>query len=282
MQHESFRGRDMRDALRKVRASLGEDAMILQSRSIQEADEPVAEIVAAPAAAIDAFRLALNWGCPGLTGSHGQQRLGPRCIALVGPPGAGKTLTAVKLALSKHAFGGQSVGFLTLDTYRVGAVDELQTYAELMGVPLEVVYNRREVDGAVQRLRHCRTIILDTPGRTPDAVGRLGPWEDLFHQIKPQEVHLVLPAGIRPDVARHLRSSLRDLGVTHFLPSKLDQVPGDTGLAELVETVGLPTRWVADGHEVPATLRPAGPRILTALGRPAPGPGDRLEAQVAS
>jgi flagellar biosynthesis protein FlhF len=257
----------MRDALQKVRAALGDDAMILSSRSIQEVEGVSAEIVAAPASAVNAFNLAMSWSESRATGPEPDPRIGPRLVALVGPPGAGKTLTAVKLALSKHAFGGQDVGFLTLDTYRVGAVDELHTYAELMGVPVEVVYGRRELEGVMHRLRSCDTVLIDTPGRSPDAAGRLGPWEELLELLRPHEVHLVLPAGIRLDVAAHQRSTMEDLGVTHLLPSKLDQVPGDTGLAELVEQVGLPARWVADGHDVPTDLRPAGPRVLTAMGR---------------
>jgi flagellar biosynthesis protein FlhF len=269
MQHELFRGRNMREAMAKVRAAMGDEAMILFSRSVEDENGAAAEIAAAPASAVDSFRIALNWGSPDLQGPD-VTRVGPRYIALVGPPGAGKTLTAVKIALSEHGFGGRDVGFITLDTYRVGAVDELQTYAELAGIPLEVVYHRREVDAALQRLRHCRAVLVDTPGRTPDAVGKMGPWEDLLRLINPHEVHLVLPAGLRIDVADSYRRSIRDLGFTHFLPTKLDHVPWDVGLAELVQSLGLPTRWVADGHEVPHDLRPAGPRILTSLGRPAP------------
>jgi flagellar biosynthesis protein FlhF len=203
--------------------------------------------------------------------------IGPFVLALVGPAGAGKTLTAVKLALSHHAFGRGSVGFITLDTYRVGAVNELQTYAEIAGIPVEVVYNRKELPGAMQRLRSCETIIVDTPGRVPGAMGVTAPWESLLKGMGVQEVHLVVPAGLRIDVARYLRASFQGLGVTHILPSKLDQVLGDAGLAELVEQVKLPARWVADGQEVPGDLRPAGTRILSSLGQlphaPAQGPG---------
>lgn len=275
MQHELFRGHSMKEAMARVREAMGEDAMILSSRTVSEDGERFAEISAAPANEVDSFRIALNWGSPNLQGPD-VARLGTRYMALVGPPGAGKTLTAVKVALSKHALGGDDVGLITLDTYRVGAVDELQTYAELANFPLEVIYHRREVDGALARLRHCKTVIVDTPGRTPDAAGRLGPWEELLRLIKPHEIHLVLPAGIRIDVALAYKRALEDLKLTHLLPSKLDHVPGDLGLADLVEAIGLPTRWVADGHEVPQDLRPAGPRILTSLGRVAP---DMEEAQ---
>ncbi len=307
MQHECYCGRTLREAMTKVRSTLGEDAMILSSRSGETQGKRWAEIAAAPASVVEAFRRSLDPNRVGVgygmaddeavdhpapssgatvTGAGASLRdglrIGPRLIALVGPPGAGKTLTAVKLALSPHAFAAYRTGFITLDTYRVGAVDQLQAYAEIAGVPLEVVYSRREVAGAVARLRNCQVVVVDTPGRTPDTMGRFGPWEDVLRQIAPHEVHLVIPAGIRNDVARHLRASAKELAPTHVLPSKLDHVPGDVGLAEMVETVGLPARWVADGHEVPGSLRPATPRILAALGRGLPGSAGGIDVRAAS
>ena len=68
------------------------------------------------------------------------------CIALVGPTGAGKTTTAAKLAVRRGMFGAARPGLLTLDTYRVGGMEQLATYAELADVPFEVVYDAREVD----------------------------------------------------------------------------------------------------------------------------------------
>lgn len=281
MQHECFRGRNMRQAMGNVRAALGEDAMILASRTRTENGQTWAEISAAPSSAVEAFRRSLD-PSHGVINARDTLQIGPRFVAVVGPPGAGKTLTAVKLALSKHAFGPYRTGFITLDTYRVGAVDQLQAYAEIAGLPLEVVYTRREVEGAIQRLRNCQVVIVDTPGRTPDRLGRFGPWEDVLEQIAPHEIHLVLPAGIRVDVVRHLRDSLEELGPTHVLPSKLDHVPGDVGLADLVETVGLPARWIADGHEVPGNLHPAAQRILTALGSTFEAPAATVGHRAAS
>ena len=266
MQPERFRGRNIREAMLQVRQALGEDAMILATRSGRDGPGSWVEISAAPAQEVADYQRRLGGPLPRPEERRDPERIGPLVLALVGPGGSGKSLTAVKMALSHHAFGRASVGFLTLDTYRVGAVDELQTYAEIAGIPLEVVYHRREVAPAYRRLRSHDAIIVDTPGRLPGSGGGSGPWEELLREIRPQETHLTLPSGVRPQVAAHLGQAYRPLGVTHVLPTKLDQVPQDRTLAELVEAVGLPARWITDGQEVPGDLRPAGGRILSALG----------------
>ena len=91
----------------------------------------------------------------------------PYRIALVGPTGAGKTTTAAKLAVRRGLFGAGASGLLTLDTYRVGGMEQLATYAELADVPFEVVYDAREIDAAMKRLSSCDVVIIDTPGRSP-------------------------------------------------------------------------------------------------------------------
>jgi len=266
MQPKRFKGRSMHEAMAKVRKVMGEDAMVLSTRTGKTEEGPWVEIQVASAGEVEEYRRRMTGPRPNREAVQSTPRVGPRIMALVGPAGAGKTLTAVKMALSHHGFGQEKVGFITLDTFKVGAVNELQTYAEIAGIPVEVVYNRKEISGALQRLRSCDAIIVDTPGRIPGAMGVSAPWEGLLREIDPNEIHLVLPAGLRTDVARYLKASFQNLGVTHVLPSKLDQVLGDAGLAELVEQVGLPTRWVADGQEIPGNLRPAGTRILSALG----------------
>ncbi len=250
----------------KVKHTLGEDAMIVRTEVKELAFGKGVEIVASSAEEMDHFRRGLGGmeDHPMATRNR-TPRIGPYIIALVGPGGGGKTSTAVKLALSKHGLGKHKVGFLTLDTYRVGAVAELQTYAEITGLALEVVYNRRELSGAMQRLRSCEAVVVDTPGRGPEELENRAPWHDLLREIKADEVHLVLPAGLRMDVASSLKSAFRPLGVSHFLPTKLDEVPRDRGLAELAEAVSLPVRWITDGQEIPGDLKAAGARILGSL-----------------
>jgi flagellar biosynthesis protein FlhF len=186
-------------------------------------------------------------------------------IALVGPTGAGKTTTAAKIALSPHAFGSRKVGLLTLDTYRVGAIEQIRTYADVAGMPLEVVYQAREVRDALSRLARCEVIVVDTPGRGPRAANDEMEWREVLAAIAPDETHLVVPASVSFDFASHVRTTYEPTGVTHSLITKLDELPGEAYAVALADRLGLPARWVADGQEVPVDLRGAVQRILHAL-----------------
>ena len=184
-------------------------------------------------------------------------------MALVGPTGAGKTTTAAKLAVHPEAFGGRKVGLLTLDTYRVGALEQLEIVAEVARLPLEVAYAAGEVEGALRRLAACDVVIVDTPGRSPKADALNDEWRALLAAARPDETHLVLPATLRPDIAVSVHTAH---AATHLLLSKLDEVPGEAGVADLALALPLPARWVTDGQEIPADLRPAPARILASLG----------------
>ena len=266
MRLEVFRGQELHKLVRQVRRTMGPDAMIVRTRTRTHAGQDVVEVIAAPAPSVEAFKQRLDGGrAAARRAKEGRPRIGPYVIGLVGPTGAGKTSAAVKIALHPRALGRRKVGFITLDTFRPGAVEELQTYAEIAGLPLEVLYNSQELAGALQRLRACEVIVVDTPGRSPRADAEGAGWQTILDAISADEVHLVLPAGLRLDVAVSLREARSACALTHALYTKLDET-GEEGLAELAQAVDLPVRWVSDGQELPADLQPAGPRILASLG----------------
>ena len=278
MSTETFRGPDFPTLLAQAQAVIGEDAVVLSARRVSSDPGTGFELVAAhpdsvsrvrpapprpvraPAAAATAPALALE-----------QARLGgaPVVIALVGPTGAGKTTTIAKLANHPQAFGGHAVGLVCLDTYRIGAVEQSRIYAELSRTPLEVVYETRELSRALRRLAACEVVLVDTAGRGPRSREDVAATRAMLHELAPHEVHLTLPAGLQPRLARRVVDDYRGWGVTHLLPTKLDEFPEDTSLFELSTACGLPVRWVTDGQEVPADLR-AAQGILTAAPRVAP------------
>jgi flagellar biosynthesis protein FlhF len=279
MKLHTFSGPDLTSVYRTAAAALGDDVAIVHTRMPRHGGERYVEVVAVSGQEIDRFRTRLD---PGPLPVSLRRQAGatgrPFVIALVGPTGAGKTTTAVKLALSPHAFGGCRVGLLTLDTFRVGALEQIQTYADVAGMPLEVVYRTGEVEPALERLADRDVVIVDTPGRGPRAAEEEIEWRQVLAALRADEVHLVLPATVRTDVAEAMCDAYEPAGVSHSLLTKLDEVPGETGVIELARRLTLRSRWVADGQSVPADLKIAVPRLLDTLGRAGSG---RSEAAVA-
>ena len=139
MAPERFRGADLTQVSDRARRSLGDDVMILHTRTVRDGGVPMVEVLAASSTSIDRVRERIEPAPLPRQLRHADGK--PYCIALVGPTGAGKTTTAAKLAVRRGLFGAARAGLLTLDTYRVGGMEQLATYAELADVPFEVVYS---------------------------------------------------------------------------------------------------------------------------------------------
>ncbi len=191
----------------------------------------------------------------------------PLMVALIGPTGAGKTTTLAKLAGSRHAFAGRTVGLLGLDTHRVGAVEQLCTLGGLAGHRVEIAWSPEDLPRALDRLSGCDTILVDTPGRGPAHAEDTEVVRGLVARLRPHEVHLVLPAG---RVWRFAKAALRDYAAfrpTHLLATKIDEGPDDWGLFDLAVAEDLPMRWMTDGQDVPQDVRPAAARVAAARER---------------
>ena len=278
MRFESFRGTDLRRVFDEARQVLGEDAIIVRSHMRREASHTSVEVIAARASDVEQLRRQLSPEPPVLQKTlGGRGRFGPYVVALVGPTGAGKTTTAAKLALHSDAFGGQRVGLLTLDTFRVGAIEQIQAFAEIAELKLEVVYDEREAIGALKRLDDCDVVIVDTPGRGPRSHEDTARWQALLKPLSPDEIHLVVPATIRTEIAVALREVYTSCAPTHVIISKADEAPEDGGLAALAAALDLPSRWMTDGQAIPDDLRSA-TRIIAMLGSGTPSSNRAMAA----
>jgi flagellar biosynthesis protein FlhF len=260
---QTFRGSDVTQVSLAAQLALGEDAMTVRTRIIRSKPTPMVEIVAAAAADVQRLRKRLE--AKPILPPAVAERTKPLVLAMVGPTGAGKTTTLAKLAVHPGAFGGWKVGLLTFDTFRTGALEQLESYAAVTGMPLEVVYAKEEVAAAMARLAGCDVILIDTPGRSPKHAERNAAWIEMVRAASPDEVHLVLPASMRLDVALAALDAYESLGLTHVLLTKLDEVNEDAGVADAAVELRLPARWIADGQEIPLDLHPAVQRILGSL-----------------
>ena len=269
------RGRDLAAVAVRAREAFGEEAVVLGTRVLRRGRDPLVEVVAAAASDVERFERRLT-AAP-LPTAPGR----PTVVALVGPSGAGKTTTVAKLAVGAAAFAARRVGLLTLDTWRAGAVAQLDAYATVAALPLEVAYDARDAAQGLARLTGsgCDVVLVDTPGRGPrdGAAGADDDWRAMLAALAPDEVHLTLPATLRERVADAVRERHEPLGVTHALLTQLDEAPDEEGVTELAARLALPVRWVSDGQAVPHDLHPGVPRLLQTLGGfagvlPAPAP----------
>ena len=119
-------------------------------------------------------------------------------------------------------------------------------------------------------------IIIDTPGRSPASAELTERWRSLLDALDPDEVHLVMPATLRADLAidvgRAYRATRTHCGATHLLLSKVDEVPREAGVADLALSLDMPTRWITDGQDVPGRSQAGRARVCCArtASRPTP------------
>lgn len=263
MRLETFRGPDFATAFAFASAELGDDAILVWSRNIRLGNFAGVEIACTTSDMMSQFRRNVTPGTPRLARGARRRDGRPFIVALVGPTGAGKTTTAAKLAVHPDAFGGVKTGLLSLDTYRAGAIEQLQSYADVAGLAFEIAYDVRDLEGALTRLASCDVILIDTPGRGPRADA--ADWRGMLRRLDPDETHCVVPATTRLDLLAAMRADFGALGASHALITKVDEVPLDSVVAQLTSELAMPVRWVTDGQDVPADLREAGATLIGAL-----------------
>ena len=191
----------------------------------------------------------------------GQRRL----VALVGPTGVGKTTTIAKLAANFHLRERLRVGLITVDTYRIAAVEQLRTYADIIDLPMEVVATPKEMRAAVQRLSDLDLILMDTAGRSPHDEVKIQELKSILAEARADAIHLVLSSVSSDSVMRKTAAKFAPVGITSLILTKLDEATGMAALVPLMRSCKLPLSYVTNGQNVPDDIEPADSRKLTRL-----------------
>lgn len=185
-----------------------------------------------------------------------------RVVALVGPTGVGKTTTIAKLAAKFRLEQGARVGLITVDTYRIAAVDQLQTYATIMQLPLEVVNQPREMKAALERFADFDLVLIDTAGRSPRDGARLQELQSMLDIAEPDEVHLVLASVASRESLENAREAFARVGATALVLTKLDEAAALASLLPVLRDFAIPLSYTTSGQNVPEDIRPADRRQL--------------------
>jgi flagellar biosynthesis protein FlhF len=188
-----------------------------------------------------------------------------RIVALVGPTGVGKTTTIAKLAANYRLRENRRVGLITVDTYRIAAVEQLRTYAEIIDLPMEVVSTPREMRTAVQKMRDFDLVLMDTAGRSPRDEVRIRELRAMLAEAEPHEVHLVLSAAASARSLAAAAEKFAPVGVTSVLITKLDETTALGNLLTLARQCRLPFSYLTDGQNVPDDIAVAESQALARL-----------------
>ena len=181
-----------------------------------------------------------------------------RVVALIGPTGVGKTTTVAKLAAGFRIQSKRRVGLLTIDTFRIAAVQQLQAYAQIMDLPMSVVESADQMRDAIERLGDVDLILIDTAGRSPKGDMNVESLADLLGTAQPDVTHLVISATSTAAVVRSAIDGFAAARPTATILTKLDEAPYTAGVLSAITTsnefVGMPVSYITNGQHVPEDI----------------------------
>ena len=180
-----------------------------------------------------------------------------RLVALVGPTGVGKTTTIAKLAANFHLRDQRQVGLITVDTYRIAAVEQLRTYADIIDLPMEVVSTPKEMHSAIDRLADLDLILMDTAGRSPRDDVRIQELRAILAEANADEVQLVLSSVSSNASLKKSAQQFAKVGTTSLVLTKLDEATGLGNLIPLFRSCELPISYLTNGQNVPHDIESA-------------------------
>lgn len=178
-------------------------------------------------------------------------------VSFVGPTGVGKTTTLAKLAADFHFKKGKKVAMITVDTYRIGAVDQLRTYAEITGIPLEVVYSVKEMPQALESFSDCDLVFIDTAGRSAKNSLQIAEMAQYINSLENNTVFLVISATTKLRDLHRIAQAYRRSNYNGLIVTKIDETETYGTILNLSRLTKLPIAYITVGQNVPDDIEPA-------------------------
>jgi flagellar biosynthesis protein FlhF len=183
-------------------------------------------------------------------------RLDTRIVHFVGPTGVGKTTTIAKLAAEQVLKHKRSVGFITSDTYRIAAVEQLKTYANILNIPLEVVFSPLDLPKAFEKLADRDVIFMDTAGRNFRNEMYVSELNSLLRTQERYETYLVLSLSMKYNDMSAITHNFSKFGLDKVLFTKADETVTFGSIINLLYDFDLSLSYLTDGQNVPDDIRP--------------------------
>lgn len=191
--------------------------------------------------------------------------VGPHVVALIGPTGVGKTTTIAKLAANLKLREKRKVGLITIDTFRIAAIDQLKRYADILGSPLAVVGSPEEMKKAIADMKDCEYVLIDTAGRSPNDTMKLNELKRFLDYAEPDEVHLVLSSTSTEGCVNLAMEKFGEVRVDKLIFTKLDEAAQLGVVLNVARKIGKGLAYVTNGQDVPDDIEVGHGKMLANL-----------------
>lgn len=178
---------------------------------------------------------------------------GQKVVVLMGPTGVGKTTTIAKLAANFSLVAGRKVGVITVDTYRIAAVEQLKTYAEIIGIPVQVAYSPKELKEAIDNMSDRELILVDTAGRSQNNHIHMAELKNYLDGME-AETHLVVSATTKNKDVDEIVKVFGQLPIDRVIVTKLDETSAHGVILYTCDRANAPLAYVTTGQGVPEDI----------------------------
>jgi flagellar biosynthesis protein FlhF len=176
-------------------------------------------------------------------------------INIVGPTGVGKTTTLAKIAAESMIKHNKKVAFITTDTYRIAAIDQLQTYAKILNVPIEVAYNLEDFKNAAERFSHYDLVFIDTAGRNFRNREYVNDLKKIIDFDKDLETYLVLALTAKQKDMDEIYRQFSSIPIKQIIFTKADETSSYGAMLNFIHHHQIGTAFITDGQNVPDDIK---------------------------
>jgi flagellar biosynthesis protein FlhF len=175
-------------------------------------------------------------------------------INVIGPTGVGKTTTLAKMAAEAVIEKRMKIAFITTDTYRIAAIEQLKTYAGLLNVPVEVIYKMEDFKKAIDKFGDYDHVFIDTAGRNFREKKYVEDLKKIIDFDLQMETYLVLSLTSKERDMREIISQFSSVGIDRFIFTKLDETSGYGSIINIMSEVKIGAAYVTNGQDVPEDI----------------------------